>query len=47
MDLARFNDPSVAQLEAATLDIGAGVEGRTRIETVKVKLGDEIRKHLL
>ena len=43
-DLGKNRDPAEAVKEACILDLASGLEGRTRIETVKVKLLEEIRR---
>ena len=45
-DLGRFKDTALALEEACILDIASGLEGRTRIETVKTRLKEEVRRVL-
>ena len=43
-DLAKFRDRAAAEAEVATLDVASGVIGRTRVDTVKQGLEEEVRK---
>ena len=45
-DLGKFRDPAVAMEEACILDTASGVEGRTRVETVKTMLREEVKRLL-
>ena len=45
-DLGQYLERMVADQEVATLDLASGLEGRTRVESVRLGLEREVRRHM-